>query len=97
MFSVFSSLFFPQGDVGNYYYGQGHPMKPHRIRMTHNLLLNYGLYRRMEIYVSSGTQHLTADAQKSVVKNNQISYVYFFKKKIKKSVFRGHTKPAGKR
>lgn len=39
------------GDIGNYYYGQGHPMKPHRIRMTHNLLLNYGLYRKMEIYV----------------------------------------------
>jgi len=37
-------------DVGNNYYGQGHPMKPHRIRMTHNLLLNYGLYRKMEIY-----------------------------------------------
>ena len=27
-------------------------MKPQRIRMTHNLLLNYGLYRKMEIYVS---------------------------------------------
>jgi histone deacetylase 1/2 len=40
------------GDVGNYYYGAGHPMKPHRIRMTHNLLLNYGLYRQMHIYVS---------------------------------------------
>jgi len=25
-------------------------MKPHRMRMTHNLLLNYGLYRKMEIY-----------------------------------------------
>lgn len=45
--------FFLPGDVGNYYYGQGHPMKPHRIRMTHNLLLNYGLYRKMEIYVST--------------------------------------------
>jgi len=45
VFSIFS------GDIGNYYYGQGHPMKPHRIRMTHNLLLNYGLYRKMEIYV----------------------------------------------
>ena len=41
---------FVTGDIGNYYYGQGHPMKPHRIRMTHNLLLNYGLYRKMEIY-----------------------------------------------
>jgi hypothetical protein len=26
-------------------------MKPHRIRMTHNLLLNYGLYKKMAIYV----------------------------------------------
>uniref|UniRef100_A0A671UBF8 histone deacetylase n=1 Tax=Sparus aurata TaxID=8175 RepID=A0A671UBF8_SPAAU len=25
-------------------------MKPHRIRMTHNLLLNYGLNRKMQIY-----------------------------------------------
>lgn len=30
---------------------QGHPMKPHRIRMAHNLVLNYGLYRKMEVYV----------------------------------------------
>lgn len=50
------SLFSFQGDVGNYYYGQGHPMKPHRIRMTHNLLLNYGLYRKMEIYVSHAVE-----------------------------------------
>jgi hypothetical protein len=26
-------------------------MKPHRIRMTHNLLINYGLYEKMEIFV----------------------------------------------
>ena len=32
-------------------------MKPHRIRMTHNLLLNYGLYRKMEIYVSLIKRH----------------------------------------
>lgn len=48
---IFTVLALISGDVGNYYYGQGHPMKPHRIRMTHNLLLNYGLYRKMEIYV----------------------------------------------
>ena len=43
--------YFYDGDVGNYYYGQGHPMKPHRIKMTHNLLLNYGLYKHLEVYV----------------------------------------------
>ena len=36
-------------DVGNFYYGQGHPMKPHRVRMTHNLLLHYGIYKEMEV------------------------------------------------
>jgi len=42
--------YYYDSDVGNFYYGQGHPMKPHRIRMAHNLVLNYGLYRKMEIY-----------------------------------------------
>lgn len=42
--------YFYDPEVGNYYYGQTHPMKPHRIRMTHNLLLNYGLYEHLEIY-----------------------------------------------
>jgi len=42
--------YFYQGDVGLYYYGPGHPMKPHRLRMTHQLLLAYGLYRKMEVY-----------------------------------------------
>lgn len=53
LFAIFKNNFFFAGDIGNYYYGQGHPMKPHRIRMTHNLLLNYGLYRKMEIYVNN--------------------------------------------
>jgi hypothetical protein len=47
----FFFFFFFSADVGNFYYGQAHPMKPHRIRMTHNLLINYGLYEKMEIYV----------------------------------------------
>mmetsp|Transcript_25477 Transcript_25477/g.35754 ORF Transcript_25477/g.35754 Transcript_25477/m.35754 type:complete len:540 (+) Transcript_25477:118-1737(+) len=42
--------YYYEANIGNYYYGQGHPMKPHRIRMAHNLLLNYGIYKKMEIY-----------------------------------------------
>ena len=42
--------YFYNNDVGLYYYGPGHPMKPHRLRMTHQLLLGYGLYRKMEVY-----------------------------------------------
>ncbi|KAJ3299393.1 putative histone deacetylase 1-B [Borealophlyctis nickersoniae] len=36
-------------DIGNFHYGPQHPMKPHRIRMAHNLVVNYGLYKKMEI------------------------------------------------
>jgi hypothetical protein len=35
----------------NYCYVAGHPMKPHRKRMTNSLITNYGLYKEMEIYV----------------------------------------------
>ena len=44
--------YFYDSDVGNYAYVAGHPMKPHRIRMAHSLIMNYDLYKKMEIYVS---------------------------------------------
>jgi len=43
------TCYFYDADIGNYYFG-GHPMKPIRIKMTHNLMCNYGLYKKMEIY-----------------------------------------------
>ncbi len=42
--------YFYDADVGNYSYGAGHVMKPHRIRLAHSLIVNYGLYKKMEIY-----------------------------------------------
>jgi acetoin utilization deacetylase AcuC-like enzyme len=44
--------YFYDSDVGNYAYMAGHPMKPHRIRLAHSLIMNYGVYQKMEIYVS---------------------------------------------
>ena len=41
------------------YYGPNHPMKPHRLSMTHSLVLGYGLHEKMEIYVSSGVSVLS--------------------------------------
>ncbi|KAG6735559.1 hypothetical protein POTOM_061829 [Populus tomentosa] len=41
--------YFYEPTIGEYYYGQGHSMKPHRIRMAHNLIINYALHHRMEI------------------------------------------------
>ncbi|KAK2961274.1 putative Histone deacetylase 1 [Blattamonas nauphoetae] len=41
--------YFYDNDIGNFSYSPGHPMKPHRVRMTHNLILNYDLYKDMQI------------------------------------------------
>ncbi|KAH0704551.1 hypothetical protein KY285_018829 [Solanum tuberosum] len=41
--------YFFDSSIGEYYYGQGHLMKPHRIRVAHNLILNYNLHHKMEI------------------------------------------------
>ncbi|KAI9209313.1 histone deacetylase 1-like protein [Polychytrium aggregatum] len=41
--------YYYHSDIGNYHYGPMHPMKPHRIRMAHNLIMNYKLWNHMEI------------------------------------------------
>jgi histone deacetylase 1/2 len=33
-----------------FYYGPSHPMKPHRLKLAHHLILTYGLYKEMECY-----------------------------------------------
>lgn len=66
--------YFYNNDVGLYYYGPGHPMKPHRLRMTHHLLLAYGLYRKMEVYKPK----LATDIQ--MQKFHSEDYVEFLKK-----------------
>jgi histone deacetylase 1/2 len=40
--------YFYDPEIGSYYYGPGHPMKPHRLRLTHNLVVHYGLANLME-------------------------------------------------
>ncbi|KAF8181202.1 histone deacetylase RPD3 [Mycena galopus ATCC 62051] len=36
-------------DVGAYTYGLGHPMKPHRVRVTHDLVSSYGMLSQMHV------------------------------------------------
>lgn len=37
-------------DVANFHFGEGHPMKPPRLALTHQLVLGYGLHKKMEVY-----------------------------------------------
>ncbi|KAI6017011.1 hypothetical protein PISMIDRAFT_687846 [Pisolithus microcarpus 441] len=41
--------YYYDGDVGAFTYGLGHPMKPHRIRITHDLVSAYGMLQRMQV------------------------------------------------
>lgn len=41
--------YFYDPEIGSYYYGAGHPMKPQRVRMTHALLKGYEMYRLMDV------------------------------------------------
>lgn len=42
--------YFYNANVGNFHYGSGHPMKPHRLSLTHSLVFGYGLHDKMDIY-----------------------------------------------
>ncbi|KAI8143018.1 hypothetical protein BJV82DRAFT_539245 [Fennellomyces sp. T-0311] len=42
--------YFHDEGVGNYHYGERHPMKPHRLTLTNHLVLKYGLHQKMEIF-----------------------------------------------
>ncbi|KAG4301205.1 hypothetical protein PCK1_002515 [Pneumocystis canis] len=48
-FNLISYFYDP--DIGNYHYGANHPMKPHRMRMTHSLVLSYGLYKKLDMTI----------------------------------------------
>ena len=37
-------------ELGRYYYGKNHPMKPKRVAMAHSLITNFGLYRELDVY-----------------------------------------------
>ena len=36
--------------IGNFNYGEGHPMRPHRVRLTHDLVVRYGLFQHLNIF-----------------------------------------------
>ncbi|EIE27745.1 class I RPD3 type histone deacetylase protein [Coccomyxa subellipsoidea C-169] len=42
--------YFYDSEFGEMYYGANHPMKPHRLCMTHHLVLAYDLHKRLEVY-----------------------------------------------
>lgn len=42
--------YFYDEEIGNFCYGGGNPMRPHRARMVYSLLNGYGLSKGMKIH-----------------------------------------------
>jgi len=42
--------YFYDEEIGNFCYGGGNPMRPHRVRLTHNLVDNYGLIDKLKVF-----------------------------------------------
>ena len=42
--------YFYDAAIGNFVYGEGHPMRPHRVRLTHHLVVNYGLHKHLNVF-----------------------------------------------
>ena len=53
------------GDVGSYTYGLGHPMKPHRMRVTHDLVSAYGMLDKMHVLVCLASYTAYASVEES--------------------------------
>ncbi|CAE6434737.1 unnamed protein product [Rhizoctonia solani] len=45
------SYYFPKG-VGEYHFGERHPMKPHRLTLMNTLVMGYGLHKYMDHYIN---------------------------------------------
>lgn len=44
------TAYFYHEDVSGYHYGAGHPMKPARLKLTHELVVGYDLHRALSCY-----------------------------------------------
>ena len=67
------SYFYKEG-VGQYHFGPMHPMKPHRLTLTHHLLTSYELYRKMDVL----EQHIATPEE--IEAFHTPDYVEFLKK-----------------
>ena len=66
--------YFYDPEIGNYHYGPGHPMKPHRLAVTHSLVFNYHLQDLMAVYRPSQASY------HDITKFHDQNYIKFLQK-----------------
>ncbi|KAG9293824.1 hypothetical protein G9A89_019162 [Geosiphon pyriformis] len=84
--------YFYDDKIGDYSHGPGHPMKPMRVKMTHSLVMSYGLYKKMEIYrprpgtIEELTQFHTDEYIKFLGKVTPANFDDYYQDQVKFSV-----------
>lgn len=73
--------YFYDEEIGNFCYGGGNPMRPHRARMVYSLLNSYGLLKHVELHRPQprSFEQLTefhADGEERVVGTGTLAGVY---------------------
>ena len=60
-------------DIGDFAYDieHEHPMKPQRVRLTHSLVMNYQLHKKMEVYVSFSPPLLIQETRALTISSEQ--------------------------
>lgn len=66
--------YFYDRDVANFHYGPNHPMKPHRLALTHNLVMNYGLFSHMDVF------HPRAASKEDLTSFHTEDYIQFLRR-----------------
>ena len=66
--------YFYDPEIGNYHYGPGHPMKPHRLSVTHSLVFNYHLQDHMTVFRPSQASY------QDITKFHDQNYIKFLQK-----------------
>ncbi|TYJ53533.1 hypothetical protein B9479_005802 [Cryptococcus floricola] len=61
-------------NVGNYHYGERHPMRPHRLELTNQLVLSYGLHEKMSYHAPR------AATEEELLDFHEADYVEFLKR-----------------
>nr|ODN87242.1 histone deacetylase HOS2 [Cryptococcus depauperatus CBS 7841] len=61
-------------NVGNYHYGERHPMRPHRLELTNQLVLSYGLHEKMSYHSPR------AATEEELLEFHEADYIDFLKR-----------------
>lgn len=81
--------YFYDASIGSYYYGRGHCMKPHRVKMVHALVMKYQMYKNLTVmkpplYPVGELTRFHSDDYISFLRNVTTDNMHQYKKQLRR-------------